>query len=299
MEAAENRKSTRATAAAAARQSRCPVHHFTVDVEEHFQVSAFEPYVERSTWESLDSRVDASTERILEWLAEAESTGTFFILGWIAERRPALVRRIAEAGHEVASHGQDHARIPALDWNSCRESLRRSKAVLEQTTGEPVLGFRAPSFSILPGMEWALDLLIEEGYAYDSSLYPVRRRGYGYPQGSPDPWWVERPAGRLLEVPPATLGSGSWRIPAGGGGTFRHLPYPLVRAGLNAAAARGVPGTFYIHPWEVDPDQPRLDVPWATRWRHYGGLRGTGARLQRLIAEFRFRPIRETLREQA
>lgn len=270
-------------------------HHFTVDVEEYFQVSAFEKHVSRADWDTLGSRVERSTERILEWMAEREARGTFFVLGWVAERQPALVRRIASAGHEIASHGQNHERVTTLRPASFRETVSRSKRVLEDITGQPVLGFRAPSFSIVPGLEWAFDVLVEEGYRYDSSLYPVRRRGYGYPGGKADPYWVRRPSGALFEIPPATLAFGSARLPAGGGGTFRHLPYGLVRSALNAASARGAPGTFYIHPWEVDPDQPRLDVPWLTRWRHYGGLAGTGRRLRRLLEEFRFRPIAETL----
>ena len=274
-------------------------HHFTVDVEEHFQVSAFERHVPRNAWDGMESRVEASTGRILDWLAESGSTGTFFVLGWVAERNPGLVRRIAGEGHEVASHGFEHERIPTLSRESFRDSVRRSKQVLEEVSGQAVIGYRAPSFSILPGMEWALDVLLEEGYRYDSSLYPVRRRGYGYPAGAPDPWWVERGAGRLLEVPPATLEIGPLRLPAGGGGTFRHLPYGMARAGLREAEGRGAPGTFYIHPWEVDPEQPEIPVPWLTRLRHYGGLGTCGARLQRLLEEFRFRPIRDTFAAEA
>lgn len=270
------------------------VHHFTVDVEEHFQVSAFEAHVDRSAWDALESRVEDSTDRILSLMEESGATGTFFVLGWVAERHPALVRRIVEGGHEVASHGHAHERVTTLTPDAFRTSIRHSKRVLEDAAGEEVLGYRAPSFSIVPGLEWALDVLLEEGYRYDSSLYPVRRRGYGYPQGSPDPWWIERPSGRLLEIPPTTVGVAALRLPAGGGGTFRHLPYGLARAGLRQAAARGAPGTFYIHPWEVDPDQPPVPVPWLTRRRHYGGLEQCAGRLRRLLGEFRFRPIRAT-----
>lgn len=271
------------------------IHHFTVDVEEHFQVSAFERYIDRAAWDGLDSRVEPATDRVLGLLSEAGATGTFFVLGWVAERHPDLVRRIGAAGHEVASHGHAHERITTLTPVQFRDSVRHSKRVLEDAAGSEVMGYRAPSFSIVAGMEWALDILLEEGYRYDSSLYPVRRRGYGYPAGQPDPWWIERPAGRLLEVPPATVGIGTLRLPAGGGGTFRHLPYALARAGLRAAEGRGAPGTFYMHPWEVDPDQPPVPVPWLTRRRHYGGLRQCADRLRRLLGEFSFRPIRHTL----
>jgi polysaccharide deacetylase family protein (PEP-CTERM system associated) len=168
---------------------------------------------------------------------------------------------------------------------------------LEGITGAPVLGFRAPSFSIVPGREWALDILIEEGYGYDSSLFPVRRPGggYGYPSGLSDPHWLERPAGRLAEIPPTTLHWGGLRLPAAGGAYLRLLPFGIVRTALRQCERRGAPGTFYIHTWEVDPNQPRLDVPLLTRVRHYGGLRGTLRRLDRLFSEFRFTAVQDTL----
>nr|MBA2245867.1 DUF3473 domain-containing protein [Gemmatimonadota bacterium] len=270
-------------------------HHFTVDVEEYFQVSAFEPRVPRESWDGLESRVVASMSRLLDLLAEHEARGTFFVLGWIAERHPELVRAIAAAGHEVASHGQDHRRVTHQTPEEFRASVRRSKQVLEEVTGTPVRGFRAPSFSIVPGLEWALDVLLEEGYGYDSSLFPVRRRGYGYPGGQRDPYWIERPAGRLAEVPPATLLRWGMSLPAGGGAYFRLFPYGLVRAALLDSQRRRVPATFYIHPWELDPEQPRLAVPWTTRIRHYGGLGGTIERLRRLLGEFRFMPVASTV----
>ena len=269
-------------------------HHFTVDVEEYFQVSAFEAHVPRSSWDGMESRMEVTMERLLRLLDEAGARGTFFVLGWVAERYPGMVRELAAAGHEVASHGQDHRRITELTAASFRDSVRRSKDVLEQLTGERVLGFRAPSFSIVPGCEWALDVLIEEGYVYDSSLFPVRRKGYGYPAASPEPAWLERPAGRLLEVPPATLPLAGQRIPAGGGAYFRHLPYALTASALRWAERRNQPGTFYIHPWELDVEQPRVAAPVLTRWRHYGGLSRTSPRIRKLLVDFNFHPIRET-----
>ena len=270
-------------------------HHFTVDVEEYFQVSAFEPYVARGEWEGRDSRVDQSLRLLLELLHQHQARGTFFVLGWLAERHSQLVRDIAGAGHEVASHGWDHRRVTEQGAEAFRSSVRRSKVALEQLTGQPVTGFRAPSFSIVPGCEWALDVLLEEGYRYDSSLFPVRRPGYGYPAGSRDPHWITRPAGRLAEVPPATLRRWGVNLPAAGGAYFRLLPYGFVRAALLDCERRAVPGTFYIHPWEIDPDQPRLDVSWVTRVRHYTGLNGTLGRLRRLLHEFRFGPIADTV----
>src|SRR5205809_5307804 len=180
-------------------------HHFSVDLEEYFQVSAFESLVARSAWEGLESRVAGQVARLLDLLAQHDARATFFVLGWVAERHAELIRTIARAGHEIASHGWDHARVTAQTPLQFRESIRRSKGVLEDLTGAPVLGFRAPSFSIVPGREWALDILIQEGYRYDSSLFPVRRPGYGYSNGRPDPHWLQRSVGRLVEVPPATL----------------------------------------------------------------------------------------------
>jgi polysaccharide deacetylase family protein (PEP-CTERM system associated) len=272
-------------------------HCFTVDVEEHFQVSALEPFVPRSQWDHISSRVVANTTRLLDALARRDAVGTFFVLGWVAQRHPALVRAIAAAGHEVASHGWDHRRVTQLTPPEFRDQARRSKAVLEQLAGAAVLGYRAPSFSIVAGREWALDILVEEGYRYDSSLFPIRRRGYGYAAGARDPHWIERPAGRLQEAPPATLRRAGINLPAAGGGYFRLLPmgYGLIRSALRGAGRRGAPGIFYIHPWEVDPEQPRIAVPPLTRLRHYGGLARTMGRIERLLDEFRFTSIARAL----
>jgi polysaccharide deacetylase family protein (PEP-CTERM system associated) len=270
-------------------------HHFTVDVEEYYQVSAFEKVVTREAWDEYPSRVEASTYRLMELLAEHGARGTMFVLGWIAERHPQLVRDLAAAGHELASHGWGHRRVTAETPESFRESVRRSKAVVEELTGRSVWGYRAPSFSIVPGGEWALDVLLEEGYRYDSSLFPVRRRGYGYPGGGRDPHWLERPGGRLGEVPPATLRAAGATLPAGGGAYFRLFPFGLLDRAFRQAESRGAPATFYIHPWELDRDQPRLPVGLLTRIRHYGGITRAEARLRRLLGTYRFQPIADTL----
>ncbi len=270
-------------------------HHFTVDLEEYFQVSAFESCVARCEWERFESRVAVEVARLLDLLARHEARATFFVLGWVAEHQAELIRTIARAGHEIASHGWDHARVTDQTPAQFRHSIRRTKGVLEEITGAPVLGFRAPSFSIVPGREWALDILIEEGYRYDSSLFPVQRPGYGYPNGLPHPHWLDRPVGRLAEIPPTTLRWCGLRLPAAGGAYFRLLPYGIVRAAFRQCERCGVPGTFYIHPWEIDPAQPRLDVSWLTRLRHYGGLARTAGRLERLLAEFRFTAVRDTV----
>lgn len=275
-----------------------PTHHFTIDVEEYFQVVALERVIRRAWWSRIGSRLQREMEELLELLDAAGARATCFTLGWVAEHHPELVRRLATAGHEIASHGWDHVRVTHQTPAEFRRSVRDSKAALEDLTGAQVLGFRAPSFSIVPGLEWALDILLEEGYRYDSSLFPVRRPdGYGYKSAGRDPHHLDRPSGSLIEFPLTTLRVARVNLPAAGGGYFRLLPYALVRAGLRSCERRSVPGTFYVHPWELDAEQPRLPVPVLTRLRHYGGLARTRARLERLLREFSFRPIADTLRE--
>jgi polysaccharide deacetylase family protein (PEP-CTERM system associated) len=266
-------------------------HLFSVDVEDWFQVNALEPWVARARWPEYESRVEASTDRVLALLDRHGAHGTFFTLGWVAERHPALVRRIAEAGHEVASHGWWHRKVTTLTPDEFRADLRASKAVLEETSGQRVLGFRAPSFSLRPGMEWAFDVLLEEGYEYDSSLFPIRRPDYGWPGSPAAAHWIERPAGRLLELPLATTVVAGVRLPAAGGGYLRQLPIGLTRGAFRSAAGRGEAAMFYIHPWELDPGQPRLELPWLTRVRHYRGLDRTEALLERLLGWFDFTSV--------
>jgi polysaccharide deacetylase family protein (PEP-CTERM system associated) len=272
-----------------------PMHHFTVDVEEYFQVAALAPYIPRTRWETIPARVELGVHILLDLLSEHGAAGTFFVLGWIAERSPGLVREIAERGHEVASHGSDHRHVTDLTRAEFRESVRNSKRILEDVTGQMVLGYRAPNFSIVRGNEWALEILVEEHYRYDSSLFPVRRRRSGFVGGKRDPHRLQLDAGPLEEVPPATLQIGRAVLPAGGGAYFRHLPYWFVRSALKSAERRGAPGTFYIHPWELDPAQPRIETSVKTRLRHYGGLERTLPRLERLLGEFRFQPIAASL----
>ncbi|MDP9203682.1 MAG: DUF3473 domain-containing protein [Gemmatimonadota bacterium] len=270
-------------------------HHFTVDVEEYFQVSALTPHISRQDWDVIPSRVEVGINLLLDLLSRHDVHGTFFVLGWIAERTPRLVRAIAERGHEIASHGSDHQLVTSLTREDFRASVRSSKLILEDVSGHTVYGYRAPSFSIMRGSEWALDILVEEGYRYDSSLFPVRRKGSGFVGGERDPHVMELDSGRLYEVPPATLQIGNAVLPAGGGAYFRHLPYGFVHSALASAERRGVAGTFYIHPWELDVDQPRVAAPFLTTLRHYGGLTRTRPRLERLLSSFRFQPIAATL----
>jgi len=271
------------------------VHHFTVDVEEYFQVLSLSPYIRRSEWDTIPSRLEPSVDLLLELLAQHRATGTFFTLGWISRKHRAVIRKIAAAGHEVASHGWGHERVTTLTPDEFRESIRSSKQELEDSSGQQVSGYRAPNFSIVRGGEWALDILLEEGYTYDSSLFPIARPGYGYAGGQRDPHELPRAAGTLMEFPPSTIGRPPFLIPASGGAYFRLFPYALVRAALRGCESRGTPGTFYLHPWEVDVDHPRLAVPLRTRIRHYGGLGTTVPKLRRLLAEFRFQSIAQTL----
>lgn len=270
-------------------------HHFTVDVEEYFHASAMESLCPSPAWDGLERRSVPVMHRLLDRMAERGVRGTFFVLGWLAEREPDMVRRIAREGHEVASHGWDHRRIPMQSPDELRMSLRDSRALLEDLSGTPVRGFRAPSFSIVPGLEWALDLLIEEGYRYDSSLFPVKQHPtYGYPCPR-DPHWIRRAGGELLEIPPCTLRSFGTDLPAAGGAYFRFFPYQLLAGALRQAAGRGHPGTFYIHPWEFDPVLPVAGVPFLTRLRMTGGTAGNWRRVDRLLEDFSWVPMGETL----
>jgi polysaccharide deacetylase family protein (PEP-CTERM system associated) len=268
-----------------------PPHFFTVDVEEHFQVSAFDAVVSRDDWSRLRGRLDHTIPILLESLDRFGVTATFFVLGWVARHRPEIVRDIARAGHEIASHGYGHRRVNRMSPEAFREDVRSSKDVLEDVTGAPVYGYRAPSFSIVPGTEWAFDVLLQEGFRYDSSLFPIRRREYGYPNSPRDPHVIKRSCGELTQFPLATTSLAGMSIPAAGGGYLRHFPLWLIQRAFREASARGVPATFYMHPWEIDPHQPRMPVGALTRVRHYRGLAGALGRIERLLTEFRFTSI--------
>lgn len=270
-----------------------PRHLFSIDVEEYFQVSAFERMAPPSTWGQFPSRVEFGTRRILDLLARHGSTATCFVVGWVAERYPHLVKEIVAGGHEVASHSHMHRRVTTLTPEQFRVDLCRSRDVLEQLTGKKVLGYRAPSFSIIPGVEWAWDILAEEGFHYDSSAFPIWRPGYGNPSAPRDPYVMHTASGALHQVPLAMASIGRWRLPAAGGAYLRIFPFALVAQALREAESRGTPAMCYIHPWEVDPDQPRLPVNLITRARHYTGLDAVAARLDRLFSLHRFTSVRE------
>jgi polysaccharide deacetylase family protein (PEP-CTERM system associated) len=264
----------------------------TIDVEDYFHVSAFAPYVRREDWDRLPCRVERNVDEILAMLAEHGVRATYFTLGWVAERYPALVRRIVDQGHELASHGYAHQRATEQNRNEFREDVTRAKRLLEDISGVAVQGYRAPSFSISEGNLWALECLSEAGYRYSSSVYPVRHDHYGMPSA---PRFAFHPqAGRgLLELPLTTVRYFNQNFPAGGGGFFRLLPYRVSRAWLRRVnTVDRKPCIFYFHPWEIDPQQPRFRQASAlARFRHYLNLERTEARLHRLLADFAWGPI--------
>lgn len=277
------------------------LHAFSVDVEDYFQVLNFSRRLPREDWARMPSRVVANTQRILELLEEHKVHGTFFVLGCVAREHPGLVRDIAARGHEVASHGMSHRAIHDLDPASFLAEARDSRLLLEDVSGTPVRGFRAPSFSITKKTWWALDTLLTAGYAWDSSIFPVRHPDYGVPDAPRDIHVVHTAEGRqLLEFPMASARVLGCSLPVSGGGYFRLLPYAVTRFGLRQIA-RARPFVFYLHPWETDPDQPDLRHC-ASRLgalRHYTGLARTMPRLRRLLGEFRFTTVSEVIRTAA
>jgi len=265
------------------------VNAMSIDVEDYFHVSVFDGIVPRSSWQKMESRVVANTTRLLDIFDEFGTRSTFFVLGWVAERYPQLIRTIAERGHEIASHGYAHRLVYDQTPDAFREDVRRAKQLLEQSAGRRVVGYRAPSYSITPRSLWALDVLLEEGYEYDSSIFPIRHDRYGIPVSARQPYAIERPAGSLLEVPGSTTRLGPLNLPVAGGGYFRILPYWWTRWGIarvNRLEHRAV--VFYLHPWEIDSTQPRLRTGGLGRFRHYRNLHRTESRLRQLLTDFRF-----------
>ncbi|WP_174521986.1 XrtA system polysaccharide deacetylase [Sphingobium cloacae] len=259
----------------------------SVDVEDWFQVGAFERTIRRDDWDGLTHRVERNTDAVLELFDAAGVTATFFILGWVAERYPALMRRIAGAGHEVASHGYDHARVFTFTPEEFRADLRKSRAIIEDASGQAVTGYRAPSFSIDPRAPWAHTVLAEEGYRYSSSVAPVRHDHYGWPD-SPRFAWKPVKDAPLVELPVTTARLAGRTLAAGGGGFFRLLPYGFSRWAIrqvNREEKR--PAIIYFHPWEIDPGQPRVaQAPLRSRVRHYSNLSAMAGKLRRLTRDF-------------
>ena len=263
------------------------VNALSIDVEDYFQVSAFENHVPRREWDMLPCSVERNVERILELLNGGRAQATFFVLGWVAERYPAMVRGIVDAGHEVASHGFDHARASAQTPAQFEADITLAKAVLEDVCGKAVLGYRAPSFSVGPKTKWAFECIASAGYRYSLSIYPIRHDHYGAPDA---PRFAHEAIPGLLELPIATVRLARANLPAGGGGYFRLLPYVISRWSIKRInAVEREPAVFYFHPWEVDPDQPRIAGASAkARFRHYLNLHTTEPRLRRLFRDFRW-----------
>jgi len=264
-------------------------HALSVDVEDWFMVLNLQDQIQRSEWERIQLRVGDSTRRLLELLDRREAKATFFFLGWVAERLPDLVREVHGAGHEVGSHGYDHRRLDELDEDAFRQELRRTGKVLREITGEAITSFRACTWSITARTPWAVDVLMDEGMALDSSIFPIRHPDYGVAGAPSHPYRLVQDGHRLAEFPPLTLSVLGRRLPVGGGGYLRLLPLWLVKMGLRQQEHRGWPGCVYLHPWEVDPEQPRRHGGWSLRtFRHYVNLHKTLPKLDRLLQYRRF-----------
>ncbi|TAL01734.1 MAG: DUF3473 domain-containing protein [Rhodospirillaceae bacterium] len=263
------------------------INAMSVDVEEYFQVQALSGHVGRADWDQRGSRVELSTNRVLDLFATHGAKATFFTLGWVAERHPALVRRIVADGHELASHGYEHIRVDTQTPAQFRVDVRRTKAILEDTAGAPVRGYRAATFSIGRNNLWAFPVLAEEGYTYSSSINPIRHDLYGMDEAPRFPFYPDGANG-VVEVPITTLRAGGRNWPCGGGGFFRLLPYALSRWAIaRVNATEGKPTMFYFHPWEVDADQPRVpNLPFKSRFRHYHNLERMQVRLAQLLTDF-------------
>lgn len=273
-----------------------PLHAFSFDVEEYFQVANLRHVFSRDDWERVDSRLSIGMERILGALERHGSHATFFFLGWIAERHPHWVRRCIDGGHEVASHGYEHEFLWDLGPEKFVADLERTEHALVAAGAPRPLGFRASTFTLTRRTWWALEILAQRGYVYDSSIHPVRHPTYGVPDFEPDVTVLETPRGKLIEFPVATYPFLGRNLPMGGGGYFRLLPGGVTRAALRALERRGRNGLFYLHPWEFDPEQPRQPASATSRFRHYVNLERTLPRLERMLAEFRFTTIRDVLR---
>lgn len=268
----------------------------TIDVEDYFHVSAFATDVPKHRWDAMESRVCRNTDRLLDLLGEADVAGTFFVLGWVAERFPALVRRIQAAGHEIASHSYAHDLVYEQSPEAFVADLRRAARAIEDATGTAVHGYRAPSFSVDRTAMWALDVLVDEGYTFDSSIYPIRHDRYGIPGFERLPHRLSRPGGGIWELPGSTVRRLGVNLPIGGGGYFRQFPYAWTRKGIQSLNdIEGQPVIFYLHPWELDPEQPRIHSSMLSAFRHYRNLDKTESRLKRLLSDFTFGRISDTL----
>jgi polysaccharide deacetylase family protein (PEP-CTERM system associated) len=269
----------------------------TVDVEDYFQVAAFSAVVDRTAWETAEPRVERNTAALLEIFAEFNCKATFFILGWVAERYPQIVRDIQAAGHEIASHGYSHQLIYRQTRDEFRSETERSKKLLEDIAQTPVRGYRAASYSITEQSLWALEILADCGFDYDSSIFPIRHDRYGIVGAPEEPHLIHLPSGRtLVEFPISTVRFGPLRLPVSGGGYFRLYPYRVSRMLAQRKIQRsGQPFVFYLHPWEIDPEQPRIEAGALSRFRHYNNLDRCERRLRRLLSDFSFTTMADSL----
>ena len=261
----------------------------TVDVEDYFHVSAFANSIDRKEWDNHPLRVVNNTNKLLDLFDEYQIKATFFILGWVAERKKDLVLEIARRGHEVACHGFSHQLVYNQSPDVFREETVRAKNILEDIIQRPVIGYRAASYSITEKSKWALDILAESGFVYDSSIFPVRHDRYGMPNTPEHPYRLKTPAGHsIIEFPLSTVKIVNYRLPIAGGGYFRLYPYWLSRMGLKHINRQQKQFIFYLHPWEIDPEQPKISAGWLSRFRHYNNLDKCEARLRNLMSDFKF-----------
>ncbi len=269
----------------------------TVDVEDYFQVSAFAKSIDQKNWDQHTLRVEKNTHQLLDLFDEFKVNATFFVLGWVAERTRDLIKEISNRGHEVASHGYSHQLVYNQSPEVFKAETIQSKQLLEDIIQSPVNGYRAASYSITNRSLWALDILAEAGFEYDSSIFPVRHDRYGIPDAPEFPYKLETPNGSsLIEFPLSTAKFLKYKLPVAGGGYFRLYPYALTRAGLSQINRRQQPFIFYLHPWEIDPEQPRIDASWFSRFRHYNNLDKCESRLRRLLKDFEFCSTRDVLK---
>jgi polysaccharide deacetylase family protein (PEP-CTERM system associated) len=272
------------------------LHALSFDVEEYFQVANFRGAFARADWDGVPSRLDVGMDRILSLLDRRRARATFFWLGWVAERHPALVRRCLDAGHEIASHGYEHLFLADLGRERFVEDLARTERALVAAGAPRPVGFRASTFSLSRATWWAFDVLVERGYTYDSSVHPVAHPAYGVPDFEPGISRVQAGGGSIVEFPVATWRALGRNWPVGGGGYFRLLPLWATRSALASLARDDRPAALYLHPWELDPEQPRVDAPFTARFRHYLNLERTLPRLEALLERFRFGTMAEALR---
>lgn len=266
----------------------------SVDVEDYYHAEVFAGVVDRSRWDSYASRVEGNTRRLLELLAALDVHGTFFVLGWVADRFPALVREIAAGGHELGCHSYWHRLIYQLEPAEFREDTRRAKDVIEQASGQPVHGYRAPTYSVTDRSTWALEILAELGFSYDSSIFPIHHDRYGMPDAPRAPFRFQTPSGWMTEFPITTFRVGGHNLPVGGGGYLRLLPSLYTELGLHRVRREGLPIVVYIHPWEIDPEQPRLPGSWTSHLRHYTNLSKMFERFKDLLQAGNYTSFQES-----